>query len=189
MKRNKIYIVIGLLILCLVISYCMNISLYYKGCITSHIAGKNNNSKSIMEVSTVSYNDVVLEEILACNESMSSVNKRYPMECVRHIYDSYRVSYLGQDKVLTHFYDEDGNFILGRIYRQNKFKDDFKKIHFGMKCEDVKAFDNDGCFLSLYVDGINLPKESIHYTKDGYIITIRYDKRFLRVIDIEMELI
>ena len=87
--------------LCIVSIFFLSVLFYSIDWSLNFINRNNAPTENIMELSTVSYNDIVLEKILNDEESMSTVNKHFPIECVRQIKDQYRVSYLGEKKVLT----------------------------------------------------------------------------------------
>ena len=100
----------------------------------------------------------------------------------------YRVSYLGDERIAVLLFDSSGNKILGNTYRTQLLKSDFNGLAKGQSLDAVRAIDPNGEYLFLYTGRNDTPKESLHYTKDGYLITIQYDAS-CSIISINEELI
>ena len=131
--------------------------------------------ENIVESASIIYDDLQLWEIVQFNESISKLDSQYPIECLREHNQSYRVSYLGDKKVVILIFDDSGNKILGNIYNMQKLKSDFEELIVGQPLQYVQKIDPHGEYLFLYTGRNDIPKISTHCTKDGYLITIEYD--------------
>ena len=144
--------------------------------------------KSLIDLSTKTYEESQLAEIAEFRGSMTELNAKHPIECLRENHDYYRVSYLGKDRVAVLVFDRTGRKLMGNVYNLRKQKSDFVGLKNGQTLDDVKKIDPDGEYSFLYTGRNDSPKESSHYTKDGYLITIKYDVTN-NIIGIDEELI
>lgn len=144
--------------------------------------------KNMIDLISGIYEDSQLLEIVKYNGSISELNVQYPIQCLREDNGTYRVSYLGDEKVAILLFDDSGNRILGNIYSAQQLKSDFSGLVKGQALEKVRAIDPNGEYLFLYTGRNDTPKVSSHYTKDGYLITIEYDASNT-IIGIKQELI
>ena len=131
--------------------------------------------KSLIDLSSVTYDEAQLLEIVQYNGSINELDAQYPIECLRWDDKVYRVSYLGDESVAVVLFDDLGNKLLGNIYSINRVKSDFEELEKGQTLADVRKVDPDGEYLFLFTGSNETPKVSSHYTKDGYLITIEYD--------------
>lgn len=133
--------------------------------------------KNIVDLVSKIYEGTELSELTEFGGSLNELNSKYPIECLRKEDDGiYRVAYLGDESVITFFFDGSGNSIFGRTYNRVQWlKSDFDKLVKGQTLGEVMAFDPDGDYLFLYTGRNDLPRISSHYTKDGYLIYIEYD--------------
>ena len=101
----------------------------------------------------------------------------------------YRVVYRGADCVCVIRFDKEGNHrpVLNDIYKTEVTRSDFGKLTEENFLNDVRAIDPNGDYLFLHT-GRLLPRESHHFTTDGYLITIQYDDR-LAIRNISEELL
>ncbi len=134
-------------------------------------------NKSITELASKKYNNSELSTISQLKVSIDELNKQYPIYCLRESGDAYRVSYLGNDCVAVVYFDNSGNWILGKVCKLYSAKSDFNDLTTGMLLENVQEIDPHGEYLFLYTGRVDTPKISTHYTKDGYLITIEYDEK------------
>lgn len=132
---------------------------------------------NITELVSKKYSNSQLLTIAQLEVTMDELNKQYPIECLRKIGNSYRVSYLGNDSVAVIYFDNSENKILGRVYNLYLTKADFNELATGQLLETVQKIDSQGEYLFLYTGSNDAPKTSTHYTKDGYLITVEYDER------------
>lgn len=131
--------------------------------------------KTLVDLVTETYSDTQLLEITQFSGKINELNKQYPIECVRKIENTYRVSYLGDYSVAVIVFDKSGNRILGNVYSMLQSKSVFSSLTKGQSLEEVKEIDPKGEYLFLHTGRNDAPKISTHYTKDGYLITIEYD--------------
>lgn len=144
--------------------------------------------KSIIDLASVIYDELQLSELAKFNGLMNELNAEYPIECLREDRGIYRVSYLGDGSIAVILFDDSGNKLLANIYSTQLLKSDFDGLVKGQTLEDVRAIDPNGEYLFLYTGRNDTPKASSHYTKDGYLITIKYDA-LNTIISINEELI
>ena len=134
------------------------------------------------------YDETDLSELAEFNGLLNELNTKCPIECLRKDNGVYRVSYLGDGRIAVLLFDSSGNKILGNTYRTQLLKSDFNGLAKGQSLDAVRAIDPNGEYLFLYTGRNDTPKESLHYTKDGYLITIQYDAS-CSIISINEELI
>ncbi len=144
--------------------------------------------KSIVDLASKIYDETELLELTEFNGSLSDLNNKYPIECLRENNGIYRVSYLGDGSIAIFLFDGSGNRILGSVYSTQLLKSDFDGLVKGQSLDDVRVVDPNGEYLFLYTGRNDTPKVSSHYTKDGYLITIEYDVSNV-IISINEELI
>ena len=130
---------------------------------------------SLMDMATKTYTKAELSEIGQYQGTIKALDEKYPMECIRKIGDTYRVSYLGEESVAVLLFDRNGNRLFGDVYTTRLLKSDFSGLSVGGSLAEVKAIDPNGAYPFLHTGRNDVPKESSHYTKDGYVITVKYD--------------
>ncbi len=167
MKTLKVLSLVGVLLLAYVSCGCL----------------KNDNEmgpevspadKSINGLADDVYPEAILSKIVDDSSSLEELNKQYPVKCMREANGTFRVSYLGEDRIAVLFFDASGEKLLGRIYKTTHDKADYSRLETGDPLDEVMAFDPEGEYLFLET-GKNTPRQSTHCTRDGYIITITYD--------------
>ena len=144
--------------------------------------------KSLADLASKTYDETDLSELAEFNGLLNELNTKYPIECLRKDNGVYRVSYLDDERIAVLLFDSSGNKILGNTYRTQLLKSDFNGLAKGQSLDAVRAIDPNGEYLFLYTGRNDTPKESLHYTKDGYLITIQYDAS-CSIISINEELI
>ncbi len=132
-------------------------------------------NKTIVDLASKTYNETELSELAKFNGSLTELNIKYPIECLREDNGMYRVSYLGDESIVILLFDSSGNKVLGSTYNSQLLKSDFDGLVKGQSLDEVRAIDPDGEYLFLYTGRNDTPKISSHYTNDGYLITIEYD--------------
>lgn len=132
--------------------------------------------KKVTELVSKTYNDTQLTNIVQYEGTMAELNTQYPIECIRKTGDFYRVSYLGNSSIVVLIFDNAGNKICGDVHGMILKQSDFTSLVNGQSLEDVQRIDPYGEYLFLYTGRNDIPRISNHYTKDGYLITIEYDK-------------
>lgn len=131
--------------------------------------------KSLTDLATQTYDERQLTELAQFGGAINELNEKYPIECMRKGNDTYRVSYLGDGSIAVLVFDNSGNKLLGNTYSVQLSKSDFDGLENGQLLEEVQALDPNGEYLFLYTGRNDIPRESSHYTIDGYLITIEYD--------------
>lgn len=131
--------------------------------------------KSLIDLTSKVYDESQLLEIIKFDGSINELNHEYPIECLREDNGTYRASYLGDGSVAVLIFDDSGDKLLSNIYKTELLKSNFVELVRGKSLEDVRVIDPDGEYLFLYAGRNDTPKVSSHYTKDGYLITIKYD--------------
>ena len=145
-------------------------------------------NKSLIDLASKIYGETELLEVAKFDGSLKELNIKYPIECLRKDDGIYRVSYLGGGNVAVLLFDSSGNRLLGSTYSTQLSKSDFDTLVKGQSLDDVRTIDPNGEYLFLYTGRNDIPKESSHYTKDGYLITIEYDASNV-IISIDKELL
>lgn len=133
-------------------------------------------NETITNLVSVKYNENQLLSIIQFDGSMDDLNNEYPIECLRKSGNTYCASYLGKFSVAVIVFDEKGNKIFGDIYSALNPKSDFETIFIGDSLENVQKIDPKGDYAFLYTGRNDFPRQSIHFTNDGYRITITYDE-------------
>lgn len=144
--------------------------------------------KNITDLVKKTYRRSQLMDIVQLEVSLQELNTKYPIECIRKIGNLYRVSYLGDFNIAMIVFDSNGNKILGNIYNTVLAKSDFHKLNVGQLLEDVQKIDPYGEYLFLYTGRNDSPRVSTHYTKDGYIIVIKYNDNDV-IVSIDFNLV
>lgn len=125
------------------------------------------------------YSDTALKNIAHFSGTITELNLQYPIECIRCIGSTARVSYCGESKVVCLTYNELGELMQnGYIYILDQPKSAFSVVKPGQTIDDVKKIDPNGNFSFLYTGRNDIPKVSSHCTIDGYFIEITYDDCF-----------
>jgi len=145
-------------------------------------------NKTLIELSTKAYEDDEITSIMSFTGSIQELNKIYPIECIRKIPVGYRVSYCGISNFISILFDNSGNKLIGNIYKISNSKSYFNNLIIGNSIEEVKRIDPNGNYVFLYTGRNDIPKQSVHYTSDGYLLTISYDENNL-ISNIESEYI
>jgi len=131
--------------------------------------------KTLINLASKIYTDSELSDIVKFSGTIDELNAKYPIECLRKNKNTYRVSYLGNGSVALITFDNAKNKIIGKVYNALQLKSDFSDLKNGQSLEKVKKIDPNGDFTFLYTGRNDTPKISTHCTKDGYLITIKYD--------------
>lgn len=144
--------------------------------------------KSIIDLSTKAYNAQELSDIIQFNGLVSELNQKYPIECLRSDGEFYRVVYLGACEAAVIVFDEAGNKVLSNIYSAENHKSDFAELKEGQPLDFVKTIAPNGDYTFLHSGRNDVERNSVHYTDDGYIVTVGYDNSN-KIISINYDLI
>ena len=172
----------------LLVVACLNNTACYQGRKTMEPLIASQEDKTIIELSSTVYDNNQLTEIMAFNGSLFDLHQRYPVECIRRRDNIQRVSFLGKDSVLILSYDASGSLIVGNIYPIEKYKVDFDSFQAGQPLSEVLTLDPNGTYLFLNTGRNDVPRQSRHYTRDGFIVTFTYDNANM-IVSIEYEII
>ena len=137
--------------------------------------------RSYYELCKTRYKDTDLEQIynlMVDKNNMEKLNKKYPVECLRKDDDGYHIIYAGSKKILILRFDAQANFVeapkLNSIYYVTKTRGYFDELQVGDPITKVQTIDPT-CYFEFLLEGSTAPKESDHYTEDGYHTHIAYD--------------
>ncbi len=131
--------------------------------------------KTIIDLATSVYSEDELLSILNRNYNLEELRQCYKIDCIRKQGEIYRVAFLGNDCYLVIYYDSLGNNIFSSIYQMTVINDNLDNLSLGQKLADVQVLDPNGIYLFLYTGRNDIPRESQHYTNDGYYYSITYD--------------
>lgn len=144
--------------------------------------------KSVFERSSKRYSETELSEIVESSKSLTELNERYPVVCLRDSNGYFRVTYPGKNQVAVLLFDADGNPVLAGIHTTSVKKSDFESLTVGNTLANVRLMDPDGDFSFLYTGRTDIPRTSTHYTQDGWLVTVTYDDSD-HIVEITSELL
>lgn len=147
----------------------------------------NGQTQNVTELIEHVYSDTELNEIWEFKGSLSELNEKYPIECLRESETVKSAVYLSDHDIVFVYFDRDGNqSARSEKYSLHHTSEEFRTIQIGDTLDDVREFDPEGSYLFLHT-GVNLPRTSTHCTTDGYLVTIAYDEQnIVTSIDIQM---
>jgi hypothetical protein len=133
------------------------------------------------------YSDEQLTEIAELADTKDKLMTQYPTAYTRTVSivqnnisnatPAIEVSYRGETKVLRLMFDGiSGSKISSHYYNTLCSKNEFDTLAIGQSLSDVQMIDPEGEYFFLYTGRNDVPKVSTHYTTDGFVITITYDK-------------
>lgn len=138
---------------------------------------KNKQMQNINDEIGYIYSNVELADIYSFKGTLSELNQKYPVECMRETERMKTAVYLSDNSIVFVYFDLNGNqSAISNKYGLQHTSAEFRAIPIGKKLADVMEFDPDGSYLFLYT-GMNLSPHSTHCTKDGYLVTITYDEQ------------
>ena len=131
--------------------------------------------KNICEIIKEPKSDEELRNILDFNGTLEELNKKHPIHCIRENDAYFRLSYRGKNKIAILLFDKNGEKIYSNIYNATLLKDDFKTLKKGSTLDAVQDIDPKGAYTFLYTGRNDIPRESYHYTKDGFVLIVEYN--------------
>jgi hypothetical protein len=145
---------------------------------------------TVFELVTTEYDDEQLLKMSEFRGSIIELNNNYPIECLRHIEKGtlYRASYVGDSKVLTFWFNDDGEIQMIKTSLLSPPKAQFDELAIGQSFDDVYQLDPTAEYDFLNTGRTDSPKISSHYSSDGWLIHISYDDQ-LQITRIISELI
>ncbi len=147
----------------------------------------SSSDKTVFDLVTKSYTDTQLFELAMFMGSIEEFNDQYPIECLRKTGDDYRAAFLGKDSIAVAYFDNIGNKSWGWVYDISLLRSDFLDLSLGQSLNDVMTLDPDGSYIFAYAGSDEFPRESVHFTNDGYMFIIEYDDSNI-IININEEL-
>lgn len=168
MRKIKYFLMIIMLIS--ILSGCGN------GGSKFEVSSQDKNAK---ELTTTVYSDSELSDIVSFAGSAEELNKEYPIECVRKTDAGYRITYRGETDWAIITLDGSWEILNGNVCKMSRSKTYFDVFSAGVSVEDVQAIDPDGDYSAA-------TQKSVHYTSDGYLITIEYDDSIIVNMETEM---
>ena len=141
-------------------------------------------TRSALELNTGGFKDADLEkmyDMMRDGSTVSQLNDKYKIACLRKTDDGYQVIYWGYRKVLVLGFDTEGKWVeADRLHSLRSL------IASRLKLDALKAGDNvlkvqqadPLCYYPFLVDKDSTELQSDHYTEDGYHARILYDKDF-----------
>ena len=120
------------------------------------------------------------------------LNAYKPIYCLRDMGDYYRVAYFNEilndhRSIIIYLFDKNGQKLLyEEINKPALAKEQFLELKPGTLVSEVKEMDPQGIYNGFQKNSTD--KRSLHITKDGYFIEIRYDY-FSRITEVLFELI
>lgn len=166
----------------------------------------SNDNSSVSQTTSISnnvgetqrYTDAQLTEIADYIGTKDELLSQYPTRSVRTLVTNdnesaasgtkeiQRVIYCGETKSLVLIFDAFGNRMTESLYNLNVSKSAFETIFEGSLLSEVQAIDPQGEYLFLYTGRNDVPRVSTHYTTDGFVVSITYDKNnIIENIDID----
>lgn len=130
---------------------------------------------TVFENTTQKYSERDLVQIINIYDSIESLNRVFPIECIRKIDTGYRICYLGESSVAVLFFDSNQSKTFGKIYCLDGARQDLERLKIGSSVSKVQEIFPNGDFPFLYSGRNDVQKESVHCTKDGTFILIEYD--------------
>jgi len=124
----------------------------------------------------ISYRDEQLSEIEEFSGSMNNTTDLYKTNYIEKVEAGYRIIYRGETKILKLIFDDFGNKVADSVHSTTLTKSAFDTLCVGSSLSEVRAIDPNGEYLFLYTGRNDIPRISMHYTTDGFVITITYDK-------------
>lgn len=141
-------------------------------------------TQNVQSLVTKLYNAEELEEISNFEGTYYELSGKYPIQCSKTLGDSYRVAYLGEDRVAVLLFNSKGEKLGGEVYMTAKGYSDFADISVGDSMDQVKNLDPTG-YYPVSITGKDRIR-SEHYTSDGFLITIYYDQNVIAEITTEL---
>lgn len=145
--------------------------------------------KTFFELVTKIYDKSELLEIAKFEGTIEELNSIYPIECLYETNYGRVAIYLGKDNWILTVPIELDNIAWWREYINPLFqlellKSDFDKMQIGQTDDGISSLDINGDF-SMFRPNVepSRPRQSYHYTKDGYIISVEYRLQYIEDVD------
>lgn len=131
---------------------------------------------NIFDTLECEYSSDEIQNIMNMNITLSELNKKYPVECLKLHNNAYYAYYRSNENLLILAYDKEGIKTNYRLCFPEVSSNELISISSGTSLTEVQSIDPKAHYTFLYAGDINFPKVSTHYTTDGYMIQITYDE-------------
>lgn len=145
---------------------------------------------TVYELATTIYDDEQLLKLSEFKGNINDLNEHYKIECLRYIEKGaiYRATYVGEGKILTFWFNNDGELLMVKAPQLSPAKARFEELTIGQPFDVVYQLDSTSEYDFMNTGRTDAPKVSSHYTSDGWLVHISYDDH-LRITGITSELI
>ena len=123
---------------------------------------------------TKEYSESSLQEICKFDGDIHAYQEAYPIECLRNSPGGYRVAYSGKSRIALIWFDAEGQKTFAQLIERKHSVSDYMEIELGDDLKTVYTMYPEGEYLFLYMGRNDVPRTSIHFTEDGYIVYISY---------------
>ena len=145
------------------------------GCLPQH-----DNPTSVSDIThseeTMVYTDEEISKITDFAGSLEELTSHYITNYLHENKLGHCVIYRGETKIAILFFDTEGEKITSYVQTPVVSKEAFSSLSVGNTLEEVRTIDPGGDYPFLYAGRNDVPAISMHYTTDGYCITIEYDE-------------
>lgn len=141
-------------------------------------------TQNLCNLATKTYTNEELEAIKSFEGNYYELGGKYPIQCSKQLGDSYRVSYLGQDRVAVLVFNSKGEKLSGQVYTTTCTLEELTELAVGDSVEKVKQVHPDAYFPLITMDKDRVRSE--HYTSDGFLVTVYYDQDVITEITTEL---
>lgn len=175
------FYVFCLIIICLFLNGCINV-----GLTKFEVSDETKNIESLVQNM---YTNEELEQINNLELNYDALNKKYKIECLRKINDgNYKAIYRSEDKFLFVIFDKKGNKKYSHVVAASPNKEEFETLKNGSYILEVKKVDSTQEYNVGNISSSSSSKMTRHFTKDGFQVTIFYDKNF-NISEVKYELL
>lgn len=143
---------------------------------------------NICDLISIKYSFDDLMDIKLNFESIELLHEAYPIQCIKRIPTGFKIMYVSDDEILILFFDQAGNKIFAEINHFATREITLQEIKNGQNVTEIQEIDPNGNFIFLYASTNDAPRESTHYTSNGYMYVVSYDENY-NVISVTKELI
>lgn len=149
----------------------------------------SDNSLNVIDLITKKYSDSDLKYMSSLDYTLKEQDKNYSIECLRKINDGdYKAIYRSEDQFLFVIFDKKGNKKFSHVVAASPNKEEFETLKNGSYILEVKKVDSTQEYNVGNISSSSSSKLTRHFTKDGFQVTIFYDKNF-NISEVKYELL
>ena len=119
--------------------------------------------------------DHIQTELVAAKNTKSEILDLYSVLFLGNK-NADAVAIMGESKLLLCHFNPDGSMLFVRDYKYSPDSTKFDVVLPGDSINSVMALDAEGYYPFLYTGRDDFPRISNHFTLDGYLITITYNR-------------